>query len=458
MKPVLTAFVLNANGQEVQGALKMKTEICLAILCLAAASVPALAQNAAPACGPANFDQTRNAFTVVNPAPDAVNQQCLLTVYPRGAAPAQARQFPAFYPVEGRYVIELSGGGGGGGGGASGDQGGGGGGAGAAPSRTVQYLSPGVYKLTLGTGGMGGSAEGGRTAAGNPTSLTVANSGQLVAGFQGADVASQVTRAASDGSGGVAKAGGSMGGSGGDSGARIEESAQSGGSLRSPAYSGMPGQAGVDSGRNDQANAGGGGGASVGSGGAGESAGRSNAVAGVGNLGGGGGGGRGGAQSADAGGRGGHGFIRLTLAEPAPQAVAPAPAPAPVPVVQRFSLSSDMLFGFGQSKLRPAGEAKLDDLASKLQQVNISSITYTGHADRIGSSEINQAVSLSRAESVKAYLAGKGVRAERVLVEGKGETEPVSSSAACKGNAGAAVIACLQPDRRVDIDVVGTAK
>src|ERR1039458_2391800 len=173
----------------------MKNEIRLALLCLAAASAPAFAQNALPQCGSANFDRTQNALPILQPAAGAVNQQCLITVYPQGAVPDQARQDPASYLAEGTYVIDLIGGGGGGGGGggaaskdpsgeggrggggASKDQSGegGGGGAGAAPSRTVQYLSPGVYKLTIGTGGYGGSAQGGRTGDGNPTSLTNAN-------------------------------------------------------------------------------------------------------------------------------------------------------------------------------------------------------------------------------------------------------------------------------------------
>jgi OOP family OmpA-OmpF porin len=449
--------------------IQMKREIRLALLCLAAASVPAFAQNAAPQCGSANFDQTRNAFTIVNPAADAVNQQCFLTVYPRGTVPDQSQQYPALYPIEGTYVIELSGGGGGGGGGAAKDQGGGGGGAGAAPSRTVQYLSPGVYKLTIGTGGDGGSANGGRTEAGNPTSLTNANTGQLIAGFQGADVWTQKSRAASDGSGGVAAAGGSSGGSGGDSGAKTEELAQAGGASQTGGYSGAPGQSGSESGRTVQkdgarvvqANAGGGGGASVGSGGAGESA-NATAVAGIGDLGGGGGGGRGGANSADSGARGGHGFIRLTMSQPV-QAIAPAPvvaAPMPMhmPMTQRYSLSADTLFGFGKSTLKPSGEAKLDDLVNKLRAVNVDRITDTGHADRIGSSEMNQKVSLNRAESVKAYLVSKGIQSDRIEVAGKGETQPVTNADDCKGAATPKVIACLAPDRRVDIEVVGTRK
>lgn len=456
----------------------MKNEFRLAILCLAISSAPAFAQNLVAPCGPANFDQSRNVFTAVNPAPDSVNQQCLLTIYPRGTVSNQTRQYPAFYPTEGSYIIELSGGGGGGGGGAAKDQGGGGGGAGAAPSRSTVYLNPGVYKLTIGTGGDGGSPNGGRTEAGNPTSLTHANTGELVAGFPGADVWNQVSRAATDGSGGVASLGGSSGGSGGDkvstNGAKTENSAQAGGASQTPGYSGTAGQAGNESGRSArtqnglvaQSNAGGGGGASVGSGGSGQSA-DANAVAGVGGLGAGGGGGRGGLNTADSGSRGGHGFIRLTMSQPAPAplAIAPTPAPAPAPVIvlmptpaQRYSLSTDTLFGFGKSELKPAGEAKLDNIVAKLEDTRIGRVTVTGHADRIGSSANNQQLSLSRAESVKTYLVSKNVRSDRIAVLGKGETEPLTSSKDCKGPTSAKVIACLAPDRRVDIVMLGTEK
>jgi hypothetical protein len=297
----------------------MKYEISLALICLAATAVPALAQKNSPQCGTTNFDQGRNLFTIVNPAVGAVNQQCFITVNSSGSMPRQGDRSAASYLVEGNYIIELSGGGGGGGGGAAKNEGGGGGGAGAAPSRTVQYLSPGVYKLTIGTGGDGGRAYGGRTNYGNPTSLTNAKTGQLIAGFQGADVWKQRSSASGGGVGGVATAGGSSGGSGGDSGPRSEEVAQSGGRSQTGGYSGVPGQSGDESSRNArtgaQANAGGGGGASVGSGGAGESVSRSGPDAGVGDLGGGGGGGSGGLNTADAGARGGHGFIRFMRAE-----------------------------------------------------------------------------------------------------------------------------------------------
>jgi len=200
----------------------MKNEIRLALLCLAAVSVPAFAQSALPRCGATNFDSTQNAFTIKNAPATAVNQQCLITVYPQGAAPAQAQQDPKSYFVEGTYTIDLIGGGGGGGGGGAGAKGKtggtGGGGASAAPSRTVQYLAPGDYKLTIGTGGEGGAARGGRTESGNPTSLTDANTGKLIAGFPGADKWTQQSKAAatgtSGGTGGDAAPGGTSGASG----------------------------------------------------------------------------------------------------------------------------------------------------------------------------------------------------------------------------------------------------
>jgi outer membrane protein OmpA-like peptidoglycan-associated protein len=427
----------------------MRNEIRLALLCLAAASAPAFAQSGSPMCGTTNFDQTQGAFTIVNAAQGVVNQQCFIVVYPSGAVPPEAQQHPGSYLVEGKYMIDLVGGGGGGGGGGSHMQGGGGGGAGAAPSRTVQYLAPGVYKLTIGTGGEGGSAYGGPTGAGNPSSLTNVYTGQLIAGFAGADTWTPRSQASGGGAGGIAAPGGSRGGSGGDSGPRSEEAAQAGGASQTPGFAGVPGQAGTESaavGRADtragipvQADAGGGGGASIGSG----ATGGSERVGGA----------------AQAGGQGGPGLIKLTMLEAAPQAIAAAPAPvASVPVIERFSLSTETLFGFGKYTLKPEGEAKLDDLAGKLRGADIDNITVTGHADRIGSQEINQKISEKRADSVKAYLVTKGLQSSRISAAGKGESQPVTSRDDCSSMAKTKLIACLAPDRRVDIEVAATRK
>lgn len=446
----------------------MKNQVRLALLCLAASAAPAFGQSM-PQCGSTNYDQARSSYTIMNPAAGAVNQQCFITVYPTGNTPAMARQYPASYLIEGSYAIELSGGGGGGGAGARKDGGGGGGGAGAAPMRSDRFLAPGEYKLTIGTGGSGGSA-GVASLQGNPTSMVNVSTGQLVAGALGADNAYATSSSGkADGRGGVGVAGGSTGGSGGDSGPRSEETAQAGGMSQSTGTS-MPGQAGTESGRTartsdgrtTQANAGGGGGAGVGTGGEGASA---NSSATRGRMGAGGGGGAGSVNFAGPGASGGNGFIRLALTALAPQAAAPAPASTQsttyvvmAPAVQKYSLSSDALFGFGKSTLRPEGEAKLDELISQLKSVDIDTILSTGHADRIGSSELNQRLSMDRAETVKAYMVRKGVQSYRNSAVGMGESHPVTNANDCKGATSPRVIACLQADRRVDVEVVVSNK
>lgn len=144
---------------------------------------------------------------------------------------------------------------------------------------------------------------------------------------------------------------------------------------------------------------------------------------------------------------------------PAPPPVTPAPAPAPravTPVTQKVTLKADTLFDFDKSALRPEGRRELDDLVEKLKMIDVESIIDVGHADRIGSATYNRKLSMRRAESVKAYLVSKGVPANRIFTDGKGETQPVTKPGECKGPATRKVIACLQPDRRVEIEVIGT--
>src|SRR6185436_11081861 len=150
---------------------------------------------------------------------------------------------------------------------------------------------------------------------------------------------------------------------------------------------------------------------------------------------------------------------------PPPVAVAPpAPAPAPTPlvtappppppVIEQISLSSDVLFEFNKAELRAAGQQKLDEISDRLKGANVQQINAIGHADRIGSDNYNKQLSEKRAAAVKEYLAQKGVEQSKMRSEGRGESEPVTGNQ-CKGVTGAKLISCLQPDRRVDIEVRG---
>ncbi|HUW37196.1 MAG TPA: OmpA family protein [Rhodocyclaceae bacterium] len=133
------------------------------------------------------------------------------------------------------------------------------------------------------------------------------------------------------------------------------------------------------------------------------------------------------------------------------------PVPAPKPVAEKVTLSADTLYDFDKAVLRPEGKAKLDELVGQIKDVKLEVITAVGHADRIGSVKYNQKLSERRADSVKTYLVSKGIEPNRVYTEGKGKSQPVTKPGQCKGNkVTKKLIACLQPDRRVEIEVIGT--
>lgn len=145
----------------------------------------------------------------------------------------------------------------------------------------------------------------------------------------------------------------------------------------------------------------------------------------------------------------------------APAAAATPAAPAAAvaaakPTASKVTLSADALFDFDKATLRSEGAAKLDKLAGDIKGIKLEVIIAVGHADRFGSDAYNQKLSEKRAEAVKAYLVSKGVEPNRVYTEGKGKKQPVTSADQCKGAKSAKVIACLQPDRRVEIEVIGT--
>lgn len=166
------------------------------------------------------------------------------------------------------------------------------------------------------------------------------------------------------------------------------------------------------------------------------------------------------------------------VAAPAPapvmaQAVRPEPAPAPAPpaaaaavvqpvamapvaMPQKISFSGDALFAFDKAALQPEGRTLLDGLVKQLAGATYDNLMVTGHTDRIGSSRYNQKLSEHRAQTVKDYLVNQNIQASRIDAMGKGETQPVTKAGECKGAKSAKAIACLQPDRRVDIEMKGT--
>jgi len=154
----------------------------------------------------------------------------------------------------------------------------------------------------------------------------------------------------------------------------------------------------------------------------------------------------------------------------APVAKAPEPAPAPepqalaaaapAPVIEKISLNTDVLFPFNSAELLPGGQTKLDQLAQDAKGANVDRVVLTGHADRIGSEEYNQQLSEERAQAVADYLAQRGVDSGHITAEGKGKSDPITgnecSNLGKESNKNQKLIACLQPDRRVDAELLGS--
>jgi MtrB/PioB family decaheme-associated outer membrane protein len=142
---------------------------------------------------------------------------------------------------------------------------------------------------------------------------------------------------------------------------------------------------------------------------------------------------------------------------PPPPPPPPRPAPPPAPQVQKITLDAKVLFGFNKSELTSEGKAEIDrQVIAKLAEVQkFDVVIVTGHTDRIGSEGYNQKLSEERAAAVGSYLASKGVDKAKIQTIGMGEKQPVVQ---CDQKNMKALIECLQPNRRVDVEVRGETR
>jgi outer membrane protein OmpA-like peptidoglycan-associated protein len=136
------------------------------------------------------------------------------------------------------------------------------------------------------------------------------------------------------------------------------------------------------------------------------------------------------------------------LVRPKPVADMPEPAPAPMPA-QPIRLSTDTLFAFDSWHLSDAGKYALDALLVKIQSASrLEDIRVVGYTDRIGTDAYNMNLSLRRAEAVRDYLTDHGVPADAIITGGRGNADPLVP---CNGVPAGQLIACLAPNRRVEL-------
>lgn len=148
----------------------------------------------------------------------------------------------------------------------------------------------------------------------------------------------------------------------------------------------------------------------------------------------------------------------VSAAPPRPAAPAPAPTPPATPEPVRVTVSADALFGFDSAALTPAGRAELEEVAANLRGVDYDTIIVIGHTDRIGSQSYNQDLSTRRAIAVRDYLVqSANIPQAKITTRGVNSTQPVTTTAQCSNQLPRAqLIACLAPDRRVEVEVTGS--
>lgn len=145
-------------------------------------------------------------------------------------------------------------------------------------------------------------------------------------------------------------------------------------------------------------------------------------------------------------------------AEPVKPVVVAQAAPAAPKVI---TIASKSLFDFNKAVLKPAAKEQIDkEVLAKIKDIGkIQLIVVSGHADRIGSATYNQKLSEKRAEAVKAYLVSKGLDGNAIETLGFGKTQPAQGVAKCDDKLPRKkLIACLEPHRRVVIEIQGSAK
>jgi OOP family OmpA-OmpF porin len=150
--------------------------------------------------------------------------------------------------------------------------------------------------------------------------------------------------------------------------------------------------------------------------------------------------------------------VQREVTPPPPPPPAPTPAAAPKRCDATVTFQNEEVFPFTKSELTPAARARLDrDVVAKLATcARIEAVVIEGHTDRLGSHQYNQKLSERRAESVKAYLVGKGADPDRIETLGMGKTVPAKFCPDIDKRA--ELIACLAPNRRAIVAIKGPGR
>ena len=140
----------------------------------------------------------------------------------------------------------------------------------------------------------------------------------------------------------------------------------------------------------------------------------------------------------------------------------PAAKPAPKPEPRNVELKIELQgIEFNKTEMTADNRKELDEFLAKEVKplTTIGAVIITGHTDRIGSEKYNKKLSEKRALGVKDYVVGKGIDQKLIFWEGKGPKQPIPVTKFCENKMKRKqLIECLAPNRRVTVEIVGTAE
>ncbi|WP_407503110.1 OmpA family protein [Acinetobacter baumannii] len=124
--------------------------------------------------------------------------------------------------------------------------------------------------------------------------------------------------------------------------------------------------------------------------------------------------------------------------------------------------AADTLFKFDGSSLNDLlskGRQEVLNVASKISNnfVSVSRINLVGHTDRLGSDSYNNQLGQNRADTVRNLLVQNGVAGSMISTASGGKRQPVTNGC-FNVKQREALHACLQPDRRVTVEITGITK
>ena len=114
-----------------------------------------------------------------------------------------------------------------------------------------------------------------------------------------------------------------------------------------------------------------------------------------------------------------------------------------------LNMPGNITFASNSAEINPSFYKVLNSVNLVVKEYNKTLIEIAGHTDSTGSAEYNQKLSERRAEAVAQYLEGQGLRSDRIITVGAGETRPVAPNDTPEGR---------QANRRVELTLTPLTK